>query len=131
LERSVDGEPPVTYKFTSKYVLKTGSYVTIWASKAGGQHKPPTDLIFKQKTSWGVGKETKTVLRDPDGQEAASEVYEEVTIIRTDESGTQKEPILISEEKSGLGTDEVVSQAVTIETETDGPEPHRPVCTIQ
>jgi len=32
----------------------------------------------------------------------------------------QKEPILISEEESDLGTDEVVSQAVTIETETDG-----------
>jgi len=29
LERSVDGEPPVTYKFTPKYVLKTGSYVTV------------------------------------------------------------------------------------------------------
>ena len=29
LERSVDGEPPVIYKFTPKYVLKTGSYVTV------------------------------------------------------------------------------------------------------
>jgi len=40
----------------------------IWASKGGGQHKPPTDLVFKQKESWGVGKETKTVLRDSNGQ---------------------------------------------------------------
>jgi len=29
VERSVDGEPPVIYKFTPKYVLKTGSYVTV------------------------------------------------------------------------------------------------------
>ena len=29
VERSVDGEPPVTYKFTPKYVLKSGSYVTV------------------------------------------------------------------------------------------------------
>ena len=29
LERSVDGEPPVTYKFTPKYVLKSGFYVTV------------------------------------------------------------------------------------------------------
>ena len=29
LERSVDGEPPVIYKFTPKYVLKTGSFVTV------------------------------------------------------------------------------------------------------
>ena len=29
VERSVDGEPPIIYKFTPKYVLKTGSYVTV------------------------------------------------------------------------------------------------------
>lgn len=40
----------------------------IWASQGGGQHKPPTDLVFRQKASWGVGKETKTVLKDSDGQ---------------------------------------------------------------
>ena len=25
----MDGKPPVVYKFTSKYVLKSGSYVTV------------------------------------------------------------------------------------------------------
>ena len=29
MERSVDGEPAIIYKFTPKYVLKTGSYVTV------------------------------------------------------------------------------------------------------
>ena len=29
MERSVDGEPAVVYKFTPKYVLKSGTYVTV------------------------------------------------------------------------------------------------------
>ena len=29
LERSVDGDPAIVYKFTPKYVLKSGSYVTV------------------------------------------------------------------------------------------------------
>ena len=40
----------------------------VWASQGGGQHKPPTDLLFRQKASWGVGRETRTVLKDADGQ---------------------------------------------------------------
>lgn len=94
VERSVDGEPPVIYKFTPKYVLKSGSYVTIWASQGGGQHKPPSELVFRQKTSWGVGKETKTVLKDADSQEAASAISEEVSIIRTDEIDSRQPPMV-------------------------------------
>ncbi|XP_078370089.1 lamin-B1.S-like isoform X2 [Oculina patagonica] len=112
VERSVDGKPPVIYKFTSKYVLKSGSYVTIWASKAGGQHKPPTDLVFRQKASWGVGKETKTVLRDSDGQEAASEVHEEVTIIRSDETDVQEAITAISEEVRVIRTDQTDNREI-------------------
>ncbi|CAH3169321.1 unnamed protein product [Porites lobata] len=84
VERSVNGEPPVIYKFTPKYVLKSGSYVTIWASQGGGQHKPPAELLFRQKGNWGVGKDTSTVLRDADGQEAATAVTEEFSVIRSD-----------------------------------------------
>lgn len=98
LERSVDGEPPVIYKFTPKYVLKTGSYVTIWASQGGGQHKPPTDLVFRQKASWGVGKETKTVLKDSEGQEAATAISEEVSIVRTDEPDSR---VIMSGQREG------------------------------
>lgn len=29
VERSVDGEPAIVYKFTPKYVLKSGSFVTV------------------------------------------------------------------------------------------------------
>lgn len=109
VERSVDGEPPVIYKFTSKYVLKTGSYVTIWAAKSGGQRNPPTDLVFKQKASWGVGKETKTLLKDSAGQEEATLT-------------------LISEEASVTRTDEAGSQEITMETRGGR---HPPPCTIQ
>lgn len=99
LERSVDGEPAVVYKFTPKYILKSGSYVTIWASQGGGQHKPPADLLFRQKASWGVGRETRTVLRDGDGQEAASAISEEVSVVRTDE--TDSRPLMTGKRDNG------------------------------
>lgn len=42
--------------------------IQVWASQGGGTHKPPTDLVFRQKASWGVGRETRTLLKDADGQ---------------------------------------------------------------
>lgn len=103
LERSVDGDPAIVYKFTPKYVLKSGSYVTVWASQGGGQHKPPTDLVFRQKASWGVGRETRTLLKDADGQEAASAVSEEVSIVRTDETDTRSVMYAKSDGETGKG----------------------------
>ncbi|XP_015765214.1 PREDICTED: lamin-B1-like [Acropora digitifera] len=103
LERSVDGDPAIVYKFTPKYVLKSGSYVTVWASQGGGQHKPPTDLVFRQKASWGVGRETRTLLKDADGQEAASAVSEEVSIVRTDEIDTRPVMYAKSDGETGKG----------------------------
>ncbi|XP_067046476.1 lamin-B1-like [Acropora muricata] len=103
LERSVDGDPAIVYKFTPKYVLKSGSFVTVWASQGGGQHKPPTDLVFRQKASWGVGRETRTLLKDADGQEAASAVSEEVSIVRTDEIDTRPVMYAKSDGETGKG----------------------------
>ncbi|RXN13929.1 lamin-B1 [Labeo rohita] len=57
-----------TYKFTAKYVLKAGQKVTIWASNAGVSSNPPTDLIWKNQSSWGSGENIKVVLLSPDGE---------------------------------------------------------------
>lgn len=61
----------VNYKFTSRYVLKAGQTVTIWAANAGVPASPPTDLIWKNQNSWGTGEDVKVVLKNSQGEEAA------------------------------------------------------------
>lgn len=61
----------VNYKFTSRYVLKSGQTVTIWAANAGVPASPPTDLIWKNQNSWGTGEDVKVVLRNSQGEEVA------------------------------------------------------------
>ncbi|KAM5193110.1 lamin-B1 [Mantella aurantiaca] len=61
----------VNYKFTSRYVLKAGQTVTIWAANAGVPASPPTDLIWKGQSSWGTGEDVKVVLRNSQGEEVA------------------------------------------------------------
>ncbi|XP_037608975.1 lamin-B1 isoform X1 [Sebastes umbrosus] len=60
-----------TYKFTPKYVLKAGQKVTVWASDAGVGSKPPTDLVWKNHSSWGSGVDVHVVLINPQGEEVA------------------------------------------------------------
>lgn len=65
------GNATATYKFTPKYVLKAGQKVTVWASDAGVISKPPTDLIWKNESSWGSGMDVHVVLSNPQGEEVA------------------------------------------------------------
>ncbi|XP_058644332.1 lamin-B1 [Onychostoma macrolepis] len=65
------GDVSATYKFTAKYVLKAGQKVTIWASNAGVSSNPPTDLIWKNQSSWGSGEDIKVLLLSPEGEEVA------------------------------------------------------------
>lgn len=78
LQRQVGNKPPIVYKFTPKYSLKVGSYVTVWAAKGGGHHKPPHEILFKQQDNWGTGKEIRTALVDATGQEMAIFTEEKV-----------------------------------------------------
>ncbi|CAJ0930731.1 unnamed protein product [Ranitomeya imitator] len=55
------GETSANYKFTSRYVLKAGQTVTVWASNAGVLASPPSDLIWKNQSSWGTGQDVKEV----------------------------------------------------------------------
>ncbi|PKU43026.1 hypothetical protein llap_6661 [Limosa lapponica baueri] len=65
------GDTSASYRYTSRYILKAGQTVTIWAANAGITASPPTDLIWKNQNSWGTGKDVKVVLKNSQGEEVA------------------------------------------------------------
>ncbi|XP_032415515.1 lamin-A-like [Xiphophorus hellerii] len=72
LKRQVGSGAPIVYKFPSKFTLKAGSTVTVWAASGGGTHNPPTDLVWKNQASWGSGDLLQTTLISAAGEEMAS-----------------------------------------------------------
>ncbi|XP_029859862.1 lamin-B1 isoform X2 [Aquila chrysaetos chrysaetos] len=60
-----------SYRYTSRYILKAGQTVKIWAADAGITASPPTDLIWKNQNSWGTGIDMKVVLKNSQGEEVA------------------------------------------------------------
>ena len=64
LNQQIDEGKEASYKFTSKYILKAGKEVTVWASGSGHSHSPPTHLVFKNQDSWGTGDKMNTTLVD-------------------------------------------------------------------
>ncbi|XP_013858215.1 lamin-B1 [Austrofundulus limnaeus] len=79
------GNAASTYKFTPKYVLKAGQKVTIWASDAGVSSKPPTDLVWKNQSSWGSGEDVGVVLMNPQGEEVAKRTTTYKTAVEQEE----------------------------------------------
>lgn len=65
------GDTAVNFRFTSRYILKSGQSVTIWAADAGIMASPPSDLVWKNQNSWGTGKDVKVVLKNSQGEEVA------------------------------------------------------------
>ncbi|XP_068191723.1 lamin-B1 [Antennarius striatus] len=65
------GGADTTFKFTPKYVLKADHKVTVWASDAGVSAKPPTDLVWKNQSSWGSMEDITVMLLNPQGEEVA------------------------------------------------------------
>ncbi|KAG7476482.1 hypothetical protein MATL_G00083410 [Megalops atlanticus] len=94
------GETSATYKFTPKYVLRAGQKVTIWASNAGVSSSPPTDLIWKNQSSWGTGEDVKVVLLNPQGEEVAQRttVFKMVTEEEQGEEEEEDEGVEVIEE---------------------------------
>lgn len=72
LKRQVGSGTPIVYKFPSKFTLKAGSTVTVWAAGGGGSHNPPTDLVWKSQASWGSGDLLQTTLISAGGEEMAT-----------------------------------------------------------
>uniref|UniRef100_A0AAY4DVB4 Lamin A/C n=1 Tax=Denticeps clupeoides TaxID=299321 RepID=A0AAY4DVB4_9TELE len=71
VKRQVGSNPPITYKFPPKFILKAGQTVTIWAGGAGGTHSPPSDIVWKAQNSWGTGDLFQTILLNSNGEEMA------------------------------------------------------------
>ena len=68
IQRKVDDEDAILYKFPSKFVLKKEKEVTVWASGAGHSHSPPDHLVHRSKESWGSGDHMETTLVDAKGE---------------------------------------------------------------
>ncbi|POI34865.1 hypothetical protein CIB84_001383 [Bambusicola thoracicus] len=89
------GDTSASYRYTSRYVLKAGQTVTIWAANAGVTASPPTDLIWKNQSSWGTGEDVKVVLKNSQGEEVAqrSTVFK-TTVNEGEEEEEEGEEIL-------------------------------------
>ncbi|KAG5834118.1 hypothetical protein ANANG_G00257980 [Anguilla anguilla] len=98
------GDSSATYKFTPKYVLRAGQKVTIWASNAGVSSSPPTDLIWKNQSSWGTGEDIQVVLKNPQGEEVAQRttVFKTVTEEELGEEEEEDEGVEVIEEEPFL-----------------------------
>uniref|UniRef100_A0A1A8M2P4 Lamin A/C n=1 Tax=Nothobranchius pienaari TaxID=704102 RepID=A0A1A8M2P4_9TELE len=72
VKRQVGGGAPIVYKFPQKFTLKAGASVTIWAASGGGTHNPPSDLVWKNQNSWGIGDLLQTSLISANGEEMAT-----------------------------------------------------------
>ncbi|KAI5191898.1 Lamin-B1 [Manis pentadactyla] len=92
------GDTAVSYKYTSRYVLKAGQTVTIWAANAGVTASPPTDLIWKNQNSWGTGKDVKVILKNSQGEEVAQRSTVFKTTIPEEEEGEAAAEVAAEEE---------------------------------
>ncbi|KAG9487875.1 hypothetical protein GDO78_007593 [Eleutherodactylus coqui] len=88
------GETSANYKFTSRYVLKAGLTVTIWASNAGVPANPPSDLIWKNQSSWGTGQDVKVLLRNSQGEDVAQRMTVFTTSIPEEEVDEEAEELV-------------------------------------
>ncbi|KAK2490214.1 hypothetical protein MC885_001024 [Smutsia gigantea] len=93
------GDTSVSYKYTSRYVLKVGQTVTIWAANAGVIASPPTDLIWKNRNSWGTGEDVKVILKNSHAEEVSqrSTVFK-ITIPEEEEEEEAAAEVAVEEE---------------------------------
>uniref|UniRef100_UPI00358F9558 lamin-B1-like n=1 Tax=Myxine glutinosa TaxID=7769 RepID=UPI00358F9558 len=69
LKRQIGHQAKIEYTFPSDCVLSAGKTVTVWAASGGVFHNPPTDLLWKNQSSWGTGDDIRTFLLDYMGKE--------------------------------------------------------------
>ncbi|KAL7375214.1 hypothetical protein ABVT39_013923 [Epinephelus coioides] len=62
----------ISYKFPGGFSLEAGNMVTIWASDGGGNHSPPTDVVWGQQKSWSAVE--KVTLTSPTGEMMDSKI---------------------------------------------------------
>ncbi|XP_006626902.1 lamin-B1 [Lepisosteus oculatus] len=93
------GETSATFKFNAKFILRATQKVTIWANNAGVSASYPTDLIWKNQSSWGTGEDVKVVLKNSQGEEVAyrTTVFK-TSVLDEQENEEEEEGIEVGEE---------------------------------
>ncbi|XP_056677096.1 lamin-B1 [Monodelphis domestica] len=92
----------VSYKYLSRYVLKAGQSVTIWAADAGVTASPPTDLIWKNQNSWGTGENIKVILKNSQGEEVAQRSTTFKTTLHEEEEEEEEEKAIEAIEEENV-----------------------------
>lgn len=91
VKRQIGGRAAIIYKFPHKFVLRAGQTVTVWASDARGSHNPPSDLVWKQQRSWGIGDNIETTLINGSNEEVASRKVTRSGLLNDDEEDDEGE----------------------------------------
>uniref|UniRef100_A0A3B4Y040 Lamin B1 n=1 Tax=Seriola lalandi dorsalis TaxID=1841481 RepID=A0A3B4Y040_SERLL len=68
-----------------KFISLQNSGDEVWASDAGVSSKPPTDLVWKNQSSWGSGEDVHVVLTNPQGEEVAKRTTSYKTAIEEEQ----------------------------------------------
>ncbi|XP_053224237.1 lamin isoform X1 [Podarcis raffonei] len=91
IKRQNGDEAPISYRFPPKFTLKAGQLVTIWASGAGVTHNPPSDMVWKNQSSWGTGDSLRTALLTSSGEEVAMRKLVRTVIVNDDDEDDEDE----------------------------------------
>ncbi|XP_040394845.1 lamin isoform X1 [Cygnus olor] len=91
IKRQNGDDPIITYRFPPRFTLKAGQTVTIWASGAGATHSPPTDVVWKNQSSWGCGDSLRTALINSNGEEVAMRKLVRTVIINNEDDDEDDE----------------------------------------
>jgi intermediate filament protein if len=83
LIRKIDGARELVYNFPSKFTLRAGKSVRVWAKGHGGSHNLTDSLVFEGADTWGFGFNIVTALYNRDGDEKATYVQTTTTSQRT------------------------------------------------
>jgi intermediate filament protein if len=86
LTRVIDNDREFVFTFPSKFTLKAGKSVRIWAKGQSGSNNLVDSLVYEGHNSWGVGFNVTTSLFDRNGAEKASYIQTTTTSQRTLES---------------------------------------------
>jgi len=83
LTRKIDGARELVFTFPSKFVLRAGKSVRIWARGASGGQNLVDSLVYEGADTWGFGFNVVTTLFSRDGEEKATYVQTTTTSQRT------------------------------------------------
>ncbi|XP_070807356.1 lamin [Pituophis catenifer annectens] len=93
IKRQNGEDTPISYRFPPKFTLKAGQLVTIWAAGAGVSHNPPTDMVWKNQSSWGSGDSLRTALLTSNGEEVAMRKLVRTVVVNDDDEEDDEDGI--------------------------------------